>query len=195
MDLITAKVEAAAQSKQNSSIVYINIIDEECELSNVQDNTTYTAFKNGKEVEVGPAEDTPIIEESVIVVNEEKAKGSKQPKPKKEKAPKKEAPVKTISQPKKEVMSKEKKAPAKKKVGAAKKVVKKTAVKKEAPSKKVEKAKGTGPAWKQRANGEIPRGSNLYLSPAEWKKVDAIVGKTGESYNAWLKSLVRSKLK
>jgi hypothetical protein len=58
MDLITAKVQAAHESRVNSRTVYINVHpkghkDEgDCFLHHVADKTTYTAFKNGSEIAV-----------------------------------------------------------------------------------------------------------------------------------------------
>jgi hypothetical protein len=75
--------------------------------------------------------------------------------------------------------TKVKKAPVKK---TAKKV---TAAKK-SPAKKILKpAKST--------EEKIPRGNNMFLTQAEWNKVDKVRGE--ESFSAWCRGLVQAKIK
>lgn len=51
MDLITAKIEAAARSRKEQRTIYIIVDDEgECELNNAPLKGVYTAFKNGSEI-------------------------------------------------------------------------------------------------------------------------------------------------
>jgi hypothetical protein len=75
----------------------------------------------------------------------------------------------------------------KEKKPAAKKMAKKVAPKKAAKKAEVKKVK----------NGEtkIPRGNNMFLTEAEWKKVDAILTKEDVSFSAWSRNLVLSKIK
>lgn len=71
------------------------------------------------------------------------------------------------------------KSPVKK---APKKIAKKT------PAKKVVKKETNGEA-------KLPRGNNMFLTAAEWKKVDAILAKEETTFSAWSRSLVQSKIK
>jgi hypothetical protein len=51
MDLMTAKVEAAAQSRKLGKVIFINVDGEgDCTLSDKQDPSSYTAYKGGNEV-------------------------------------------------------------------------------------------------------------------------------------------------
>lgn len=71
----------------------------------------------------------------------------------------------------KQVMSTKAKTPAKK---TAKKVVKKATEK--------------GPE-------KFARGNNMFLTAAEWKKVDTLLEKEGVSFSAWSRALVQAKIK
>lgn len=68
---------------------------------------------------------------------------------------------------------------------AAKRVAKKTVTKK-SPAKKILKpAKST--------EEKIARGNNMFLTQAEWNKVDKVRG--DESFSAWCRGLVQAKIK
>lgn len=41
----------------------------------------------------------------------------------------------------------------------------------------------------------IPRGNNMFLTEAEWKKVDAILAKEELTFSAWSRGLVQAKIK
>jgi len=41
----------------------------------------------------------------------------------------------------------------------------------------------------------VPRGNNMYLTEAEWKKVDTLLAKEGVSFSAWSRGLVQAKIK
>lgn len=172
MDLITAKVEAAALSKKERKNVYICVDDEgECVLLDSPKGEVMGTYSNGSEVK----EKEPMVADSpaptktkrkVTKVSAEEMKVIKENKDEL-RTVKKEVPKKSSKQ-KNKVMAATKKA-AKKKTSTNR------------PSVKGEKT--------------VPRGNNMLLTPAEWKKVDAILEKEGVSFSAWSRGLVQAKLK
>jgi hypothetical protein len=194
LDLITAKVNAATLSKTNSGkIVYINVDGEgDCNLDFKKKGETTHAFKNGSEIKLEIAEETTVEVPETKPAKEVKAAATP-------KADKKEKPAAKEKAPKKSETKKAKTMATVEKKKAVKTTAKKAPVKREvAPGKsKIAKAqKGNEKAaWKTRGDGETPRGCNMYLSAAEWKKVDVILEKEGVSFNAWAKSLIRAKIK
>lgn len=73
-------------------------------------------------------------------------------------------------------------------------------VKKEKPVKKVKTETKKKVAQKQRPatvkkEQRIPRGNNMFLTEAEWKKVDAILKKEDKSFSEWSRGLVQAKIK
>jgi len=168
MDLQSARKQAAADSKAQKKKLYINVDpdDGECSLSSVADknpDNVMAAFVNGSEV----ALDEPKQEQAKTTkVNAVLHKSSK-----KSLGVVAEATVKKVNQLSNKSESKT--------TMATKKVApKKTAAK--VAAKKVVKS-----------NGEktIPRGNNMFLTEAQWKKVDAKRG--DESFSAWSRGLVK----
>ncbi len=55
-------------------------------------------------------------------------------------------------------------------------------------------AKKAAPVKKEKKN-TVPRGNNMFLTPDEWKKVDAILAKEEITFSAWSRGLVQAKIK
>lgn len=178
MDLITAKVEAAALSIKKGKRTYINLNeeDEECEVSLSPDSkkeNILAVFAAGNEIKD--------VEEVLMVLQKdsiEPAHPSTKPKSEKLKVqknntkPKQEKPVKTVKQDK--IMSTK---------------TKKTKVKEAKKSASVKKIA------KEPKGDKIARGNNMFLTPTEWKKVDSLLNKEGLTFSAWSRSLVQAKIK
>jgi len=166
MDLQSARKQAAADSKAQKKKLFINVDDEgECVLSSVADknpDNVMAAFVNGSEV----ALDEPKQEQAKTTkVNAALSKALKKTLGKVATATVEKVNKLSTnkSESTNEMKSTKKSVPAKK---AAKKVAKK-------------------------ASGEktVPRGNNMFLTEAQWKKVDAKRG--DESFSAWSRGLVK----
>lgn len=168
MDLITAKVDAAALSRKKGKKLYINVDSEgECIIESLpakKQEDIMAVFIAGNEVK---------LEDHVTMVVDEVKTSASQPATKKTK----------------EVVKKEKTKKVKT-MATVKTAVKKTAKK---VAKKV--TKKTAPAKKDTREIKIPRGNNMFLTEAQWKKVDALLAKEGLTFSAWSRSLVEVKIK
>lgn len=158
MDLMSARVEAAAMSRREHKKIYINTDNEgECICSSIASknpDNVQAAYVNGSEVKLGE-------EVAYTEIEIEETKTSK---------PKKSTKMETT---------------------VTKKTAKKVA-KKSAPAKKVVAKKVVTPKSKEE---KIPRGNNMFLTEAEWKKVDALLKKEETTFSAWSRGLVQSKIK
>jgi len=56
-------------------------------------------------------------------------------------------------------------------------------------------AKAAAKTIKEAKVKTVPRGNNMYLTEAEWKKVDTLLAKEGVSFSAWSRGLVQAKIK
>jgi len=61
-------------------------------------------------------------------------------------------------------------------------------------SKKNGKAAAKKPVTKVKGEKTIPRGNNMFLTEADWKKVDAILVKEDVSFSAWSRGLVQKRI-
>lgn len=174
MDLITAKVEAAALSKRERKIVYICVSDDgECELFDSPQGEIMATFSGGTEVK-----------EQVEAV-------ASKPEPKVKKITKVSAEeMKVIKENKDELRTVKREAPIKKASGKSKNKVMATVAKKKKAAKKTVTNRPSVSTEKK-----IPRGNNMHLTAAEWKKVDAILEKEETSFSAWSRGLVLAKIK
>jgi hypothetical protein len=172
--LIDGKVEAADRSKRSTKPVYmVGTPDGEFEFSDVPLKNTIYKFKGGSEVPLG--DDIKNYYES-----QKPAKKSKAVKEKEtytQPAAETMEPVDEIKQIKKERKQKEKMS-TKKETKPAKKAKKSAPAKKAAPVKKEAKVK------------TLPRGNNMFLTEAQWKKVDAKLAKDEISFSAFSRGLV-----
>lgn len=110
-------------------------------------------------------------------------------------ASKKYSPVKELADEVIEEIPQEKiKKSKQKEIMSTKAAVKKSnKVVKKLTSSKVASAKRVlTPASKET---KIPRGNNMFLTQAEWNKVDAILKKDGKTFSGWSRELVQSKIK
>jgi hypothetical protein len=188
MDLQSARKEAQAKSKKASRVVYVNLNSAlECEVSETaaKDNeNVMAAFSKGNELPISNEPKTTKTNAALAKLSN-KARGvtekksapapeEEQTEPAKVKAaksnPGKLAPVsadtKTKTNLKTEVMAKGKK---------------------ETPVKKGKTAKAEKPAKSKEVL--VPRGNNMMLTEAQWKKVNAKVGEG--SWSGWVRDLVK----
>jgi hypothetical protein len=214
MDLITAKVDAAAKSKKERVAVFVNVYshghkDEgDCFISLAPSKTTQAIFLAGEEVKEGSAVWQGLMdsdknkslrtEETPLKIASDNDKGKpidprllESPKSKPKLQSKAEEP--TAAKVKKVVEKKSKKKMPVTKTKPAKKVAAKKVAKKEAPKKKVEAKilKPEGPKEEK-----LIRGNNMALTEAQWAKVDAAIKKDGaKSFSSWSRDLVLAKIK
>ena len=175
MDLITAKVEAAALSKRERKIVYICVADDgECELLDSPNGEVMATFSGGTEVK-----------EQVEAV------ATIKPAPKEKKITKVSAEeMKVIKENKDELRTVKREAPIKKASGKSKNKVMAAVAKKKKVTKKAVTSRPSVSTEKK-----IPRGNNMHLTAAEWKKVDAVLEREQISFSAWSRGLVLAKIK
>lgn len=210
MDLITAKVEAAAKSKQTSTIVFVNVYPDghkdegDCFLDKKADATTQAIFKSGAEVKINSPDWQNLIGSSTFeepkqmriasdskpfIVTAEQAKSM------------------TVEEIKENVdrINKVKKVKEKPVKSLPKKKVKKMPVTKTAKSKKVAAAPKKSDSKKKIAakvltpkdsEPRITKGNNMALTEAQWKKVDAKIKSMGEkSFSSYSRNLVLKDIK
>lgn len=192
-DLISAKVEAAAKSKQERSTIFINVYgaghkDEgDCYFSKTpRGELTQAIYTKGSEV----VPDSPLWGELMATgekISESQKIPAKVVEAKKETTGKQGAPVKTPKEVNKKEMAVVK-TPAKK---IAKKVpAKKVTAVKKSPGKVL-----TPKTEKKDVGEKLIRGNNMALTPAEWRKVDELLKKEDVSFSTFSRNLVLAKIK
>jgi hypothetical protein len=195
MDLITAENEAKAASKSKKGARYYVTVSEHGELDYSstlkRGDTVNSVFVDGKRGTLTPEElDTDSLPADKNLANKPIAKAHGKavltPEDKAKHVEKTRAGVAKILESNKS-LNKIIETGMK---NAEKNKAKNNVVTKAAPVKTIKPA-----VAKEAKVKTVPRGNNMYLTEAEWKKVDALLAKEGVSFSAWSRGLVQAKIK